>query len=103
MCGTVAGNDISDSASPYNGHGSAAKIAFFDLEDSKTGYLTIPSDLADLFSPAYKAGARIHSNSWGGAYNVYDDESIAIDDFLVNHDDFIVLFAAGWTILYHSH
>lgn len=56
----------------------------------------LPPDLTDLFSQAYEAGARIHTNSWGspqaGAYTV---NSQAVDGFVWNHQDILVLFSAG--------
>jgi hypothetical protein len=43
-----------------------AKIAFFDIGvDDKDKDLAIPYNLdTDLFPPAKKAGALLHSNSW---------------------------------------
>jgi hypothetical protein len=54
---------------PYNGHAPAAKIAMFDMStDGNSVYY--PSPLGDsVFGPAYAAGARLHSNSWGGPFN----------------------------------
>lgn len=92
VCGTIAGNITDSTNSYYNhaGHAPAAKIAFFDMviynvllfwvliylldiipqENSNSQYFTMPSPIGDnVFGPAYQAGARIHSNSWGGAFN----------------------------------
>ncbi len=60
-------------------------------------YLTgIPSDLNTLFLESYNWGARIHTNSWGsddaGAYTA---DSKNVDQFIWDHKDFTVLFAAG--------
>ncbi|WP_328663147.1 S8 family serine peptidase [Nocardia salmonicida] len=56
----------------------------------------IPVDLADLFTPAYNKGARIHTNSWGGGDpGVYDDQCRAVDKFMWDHPSFCILFAAG--------
>lgn len=98
VCGTIGGYLEDTSAELFNfaGHAPAAKIAFFDMENSANEYFTMPSPVGDnVFSPAYDAGARIHSNSWGGAFNVYDDDTFSVDDFHNEHDDFIALFAAG--------
>ncbi|KAK0732176.1 peptidase S8/S53 domain-containing protein [Lasiosphaeris hirsuta] len=62
-----------------------------------------PADLGLLFAEAYKAGARIHSNSWGTPpspkdnfrQRPYDSGAESIDKFLWNHQDMTVLFAAG--------
>ena len=56
----------------------------------------LPDDLATLFQQAYTAGARIHTNSWGapvaGAYTV---NSRAVDEFMWQHPDILILFSAG--------
>lgn len=82
----------------YNGHASGAKIAFFDMERSNHPEYGImyPSPIGDnVFQAAYDAGARLHSNSWGGPYNLYDDDTLDTDDYHNTHPDFLVLFAAG--------
>lgn len=56
----------------------------------------IPDDLKKLFSYAYKKGARIHSNSWGGGNpGEYDAQSYQLDEFVWKKKDFCVLVAAG--------
>ncbi len=59
--------------------------------------LTVPTKLADLFSPAYEDGSRIHTNSWGSPMNpgAYDNSAAQVDQFMWDHPDFLVLFAAG--------
>jgi len=60
------------------------------------GLYGLPDDLEKLFDPAYTAGARLHTNSWGAAANgTYDDQARAVDDFMWNHRDMLVLFSAG--------
>jgi subtilisin family serine protease len=58
-----------------------------------------PDDLNELFEPAYAAGARIHTNSWGGtkasALGSYNARARAVDAFLWTHRDMLILFAAG--------
>jgi serine protease AprX len=60
------------------------------------GLVGLPADLAALFQQAYDAGARIHSDSWGGggagAYDVYTEQ---VDRFMWQNKDFLILFAAG--------
>jgi hypothetical protein len=70
VSGTIAGNFEPFVSTPpnYGGHAPGAKIAFFDMEKSASPNdgLYIPSPMATyVFQPAYTAGARIHSNSWG--------------------------------------
>jgi serine protease AprX len=56
----------------------------------------LPEDLTTLFSQAYDAGARIHSNSWGGGdFGTYNQESRDVDRFVWEHKDMVILFAAG--------
>lgn len=56
----------------------------------------IPLDLGGLFGDAYRRGARIHSNSWGGgAPGAYDAQCEQLDRFVWEHKDFCVLVAAG--------
>ncbi|KAI8245735.1 hypothetical protein K4K55_000944 [Colletotrichum sp. SAR 10_96] len=64
--------------------------------------LKTPLDLtANLFSKAYEAGVRIHSNSWSKAWNEetgqgdYEGQATEIDKFVYSHQDFVVLVAAG--------
>mmetsp|Transcript_14029 Transcript_14029/g.14643 ORF Transcript_14029/g.14643 Transcript_14029/m.14643 type:complete len:1100 (-) Transcript_14029:260-3559(-) len=100
VSGTVAGNLIG-SVTTYqdeNGHASGAKIAFFDMEYSSHPEYGIlyPSPLGDnVFRPAYNAGARLHSNSWGSGLNFYDDDVLSLDSFSYDNVDFLALFAAS--------
>jgi serine protease AprX len=53
-----------------------------------------------LFDDAFIAGARIHTNSWGGASrngpNAYDSNVAGeIDKYIRNNQELVVLFAAG--------
>ena len=63
-----------------------------------SGYFLIglPSNLQTLYSQAYTAGARIHSNSWGAAVaGDYTAESVSTDTFLWNNRDMVITFSAG--------
>lgn len=42
----------------------------------------------------YSAGAKLHSDSWGGAF-WYDAFCLETDLYLYEHDDFLVFFAGG--------
>ncbi|MEK2645787.1 S8 family serine peptidase [Bdellovibrio sp. BCCA] len=59
--------------------------------------LSVPSKLGDLFTKAYSEGARIHTNSWGGArtFGAYDNFAIQVDEWLYANPDMLILFAAG--------
>lgn len=47
------------------------------------------------FAYNYNKGARIHSDSWGGAGYTYDQDCADVDTFLWNHLDFVSVLAAG--------
>lgn len=56
----------------------------------------LPEDLTDLFTPAYAAGARIHTNSWGGGpLGAYTGNAREVDKFMWNHRDMLIHFSAG--------
>jgi hypothetical protein len=97
VAGTVAGNPEDVSMTKQGGHAPGAKIAFFDMEGDPDNGIVYPSPLGqNVFQPAYDAGARIHSNSWGGPFNAYfDDDSFSADSFQYSHPDFLALFSAG--------
>ncbi|PKO23620.1 MAG: serine protease [Chloroflexi bacterium HGW-Chloroflexi-1] len=60
------------------------------------GLAGLPVDLQPVFQQAYDAGVRIHNNSWGGGdFGAYDDYAAAVDRFMWQHKDFLILFAAG--------
>ena len=56
----------------------------------------IPNDLTTLYADAYRKGARIHSNSWGGGGpGDYDEQCQQLDAFVWKRRTFCVLVAAG--------
>ncbi|KAA3656817.1 MAG: hypothetical protein DWQ04_30000 [Chloroflexi bacterium] len=58
--------------------------------------LGLPDDLTDLYQPAYNAGARIHSNSWGSSLaGDYTADSAITDQFIWNNPDMLITFSAG--------
>ncbi|MEM4293684.1 MAG: S8 family serine peptidase, partial [Thermoplasmata archaeon] len=96
VAGTIAGDDsYVGGTSPYDGMAYKAKLAFADIGGSGDSLSGIPSDLNDLFSPLYNAGARIISNSWGASTNTYDEDARMVDVFMWNHKDCLILFANG--------
>ena len=110
VSGTVAGlssRGASHASSRFNGIAAGSKIFFQDIMNEVpdaqcprgaggcTGGLYPPSNLQNLFAPAYTAGARVHSNSWGSSGNGYGAMPLAIDTYSYNNPDFLVVFAAG--------
>jgi serine protease AprX len=65
------------------------------------GLYGIPTDAGTLYTTAYSAGARIHTNSWGndqpGMAGTYNAQARAADRFMFTRRDALVLFSAGNT------
>ncbi|MEL7362380.1 MAG: S8 family serine peptidase, partial [Bacteroidota bacterium] len=60
------------------------------------GLWGLPQNLNNLFTPAYAAGARVHTNSWGAPVaGVYNANSRHVDQFMWNNRDMLILFSAG--------
>ncbi len=77
---------------------NSSKLWFLQrgMKPPVSGLYGIPDDLRDLFQAAYDQGARIHSNSWGGGDpGAYDPQSEAVDHFVWDNRDMLILFAAG--------
>lgn len=97
VAGSVLGNGTQSNGT-IRGMAPAARLVFQATESNSTGKLTgIPADLNQLFQEAYNDGARIHTNSWGmqAFYGQYLSASEDIDEFMWNHKDCVILFAAG--------
>ncbi len=100
VAGTAAGYDTSNSLNQFKGMAYAANLTVqYTGDDTWTclaGLLYIPDTLYAAFSHAYNQGARIFSNSWGGAdttvYTTLDQE---VDQFMWDFQDAICVFAAG--------
>jgi len=87
---TIGGYDTDD------GLAYGAKLIFQDLGWGNTRTLKgTPSNLELLFSQAFEAGARVHSNSWGNEENVYSAHARDVDNFLFKNPDMVIVFSAG--------
>ncbi len=93
MAATIAGTGAA-SQGKFRGMAPEASIYFQAILDS-AGNPTPPANLADLFYPAYSAGARVHVNGWGGGPNAYLGSAAQVDDFARTHPDFLAIFGAG--------
>jgi subtilisin family serine protease len=93
VSGSVAGKSLG-AFQEMDGMASDAKIAFFDIGLTGRDYLKIP-ELEVIFDSAYKAGARVHTNSWGNVGGIYGQLSMDVDKYLHQHEDFLILFAGG--------
>ncbi|MCU0613138.1 MAG: S8 family serine peptidase, partial [Candidatus Eisenbacteria bacterium] len=100
VAGTLLGNDFTGANSAYNGMAYNARLIFQDIgADTYTaclfGSVSPPTALTTAFQSAYTAGARIHTNSWGGSSNEYDSYAEDIDAFMWENRNFLVFFAMG--------
>ncbi|WP_406661021.1 PGF-pre-PGF domain-containing protein [Methanolobus sp. ZRKC3] len=94
VAGSALGNGLL-SGGQYSGMAPEAELVFQAIGNE--GFTVYPpDDLSDMFQPAYDDGARIHTNSWGGAYSgEYTIESQQVDQFMWEHPDMLILFSAG--------
>jgi subtilisin family serine protease len=108
VAGTVAGDNFANLLLHNTADGMApgAKLVIQDA-----GFLTdncgdLPGigcpvvDLKPLFQQAYDQGARLHTNSWGdnengAVQNNYTAASQDVDQFMWDHKDDLIFFAAG--------
>lgn len=96
VAGSVMGNGQA-SGELLRGGAYNAKMIAEGMWSPLLNNLTVPPEVSELFAPAYKDGARIHTNSWGGArqFGAYDDYARQVDEFMWEHPDMLIVFAAG--------
>lgn len=99
VAGSVLGNGNSPGmGGAIQGVAPKARLILQSLLDSGGGLGGIPPDLHDLFDPPYTGDkARIQTNSWGSTTPglPYDQSAREVDDFIWNHQDCVICFAAG--------
>ncbi|KAJ4384400.1 hypothetical protein N0V85_008340 [Neurospora sp. IMI 360204] len=109
VCGSVLGSGRHASQGLIEGTAPEAELlvqslfsGFSPLDRTVPLLGGIPKNsLGRLFAEAYDAGARIHTNSWGFSppknkiQRPYDGRSESIDQFVWEHQDMCILFAAG--------
>jgi serine protease AprX len=99
VAGSVLGDGKSTSmGGAIQGTAPKAKLIVQSMLDSGGNLGGIPADLHDLFDPPYTNDkARVHTNSWGATTPglPYSQSSKEIDDFVWNHQDCVICFAAG--------
>ena len=99
----VAGSVLGDGNSTTLGikvRGTApkAKLVLQSVLDSGGALNGLPADLRTLFEKPYTTDkARVHTNSWSNLTGdgEYNSECQELDDFVWNHRDMVICFAAG--------
>ncbi|MHB8788793.1 MAG: S8 family serine peptidase [Desulfobulbaceae bacterium] len=93
---TVAGDRTPvDGLANANGMAPGARLIMQDITPGDQTAVYPPSDLGLLYITPYSAGARLHTNSWGAAVNLYETYARSTDRFLWDHKDFLAFFANG--------
>jgi len=108
VAGTIAGDNFANPIThdPGDGMAPGAKLVVQDAGFRTDNCGDLPGigcpvvDLKPIFQQAYTQGARIHTNSWGdnenaAVQNNYSAASQDVDQFMFDHPDFLILFAAG--------
>ena len=108
VAGTVAGDNFAHLLTHDTADGMApgAKLVIQDAGFRTDNCGDLPGigcpvvDLNPIFQQAYSQGARLHTNSWGdnenaAVQNNYSAASQDVDEFMWNHKDFLIFFAAG--------
>lgn len=120
LSGTLIGGYFSKTWGDPNGHGThvsgsavgrgassngkvlggayGASLVIESLWSKEMDNLTVGPDPTPLFKVVYEKGqSRIHTNSWGSPEGLgeYDDSARAVDQFVWDNPDFVILFAAG--------
>jgi subtilase family protein/pre-peptidase len=108
VAGTIAGDNFASPIThdPGDGMAPGAKLVVQDAGFRTDNCGDLPGigcpvvDLKPIFQQAYTQGARIHTNSWGdnenaAVQNNYSAASEDVDQFMFDHPDMLILFAAG--------
>lgn len=86
--GTMVGDEQPISGTTTNrGIAYDAKLAFTNLNQLNT------NSLMTMLTQDAGAGARVHSNSWGGGSTLYNQWCVDIDKFMYDDEDQLVVFA----------
>lgn len=97
--GSTAGKCINaaSSGNEYNGVAPGAKVTMFDVDVAETdNFVNVPSLYDICLPPAYSAGARIHSDSWGTpGMTSQTSKSLDVDQFTYENPDFLFIVAAA--------
>ncbi|KAF5673256.1 peptidase S8 subtilisin kexin sedolisin [Fusarium denticulatum] len=106
ICGTGVYKDYEEGDTSIRGTAPAAKLVVQNMTKWNTEWkrwgIEAPDDLfTKLFEKPYGLGVRIHSNSWSTSWKKdqgqadYEQKATRLDQFVYEHQDFVVLVAAG--------
>ncbi|KAF4445214.1 Peptidase S8 S53 subtilisin kexin sedolisin [Fusarium acutatum] len=106
VCASICGTGVyKDGNTSIRGTAPAARLMVQNmtkLHGHNRWGIEAPDDLfTKLFEKPYNLGVRIHSNSWSTAWDDdkgqadYDYKATRTDQFVYEHQDFIILVAAG--------
>jgi len=106
VAGSIVGHapaSFTGAIGEQSGMAPEARIFFQDIGDTSTGALSGLDGVElgeGLFQPAYEAGARIHSDSWGSTDNSYSISARELDEWIwngggTNQKKMLILVAAG--------
>ena len=99
VCGSILGDGTSQqNGGAIRGTAPKAKLVVQSVLDSNGRLGGLPENLNDLFIVPYRDdSARVHSNSWGDrdGDGTYSQNSREVDEFVFNHRDCVICFAAG--------
>jgi len=93
MAGIIAGQNT-NGPDVNNGVASGAKLYVYDLAVT-SGAITPPADITSMFGPAQAAGASSIVLAFGAATSWYSTDAAAIDDYMDDNADFLVIVSAG--------
>jgi subtilisin family serine protease len=95
VAGSIAGDNIDPGVfRRHDGMAPRARLLIQDVADGSQ-LVGLNRDLTPLLQAAYDGGAAIHSNSWGDDDNAYGPDARAIDRFVAQHRQFLVIVANG--------
>lgn len=96
VAGSVLGRGVVSNGK-ITGGAYGAKIVAQGMWSPMLNNLSVPTDLGKMFYQAYTDGARIHTNSWGGAATPGEYEKMAslVDQIMFEKQDLLIVFAAG--------
>ena len=95
VVGSIAGRSDEENARA-DGVARNARVAMTDMATATNGSLELTSNMgSDFFQHAYDAGARVHSDSWGGSVLSYNVWSYEVDEYTHANQMFLSVFAIG--------